>query len=71
MHACMHACMYVCMYDCTILFVHGAGGRAGQFRHQIEHFARKVNVVAFDFLEHCDYYYNFVVILPFLFFDFS
>jgi pimeloyl-ACP methyl ester carboxylesterase len=38
--------------DCTVFFVHGAGGRAGQFRHQIEYLATKVNVIAFDYLGH-------------------
>lgn len=38
----------------TVFLVHGGGGRAGQFKHQIQALESTVNVVAFDFLGHGD-----------------
>lgn len=38
--------------DVCVFFVHGAGGRAGQFKHLIRKLENSVNIVAFDFLGH-------------------
>jgi len=38
--------------DRTIFFIHGAGGRADQWKNQIDHFNDEYEIVAFDLLGH-------------------